>query len=681
MQMKRQTYLITLLTLLCAIAQSLSAQDTARRAVTLPAVSIIQTNTRPETIKAQTPTQVASSEKMEQLGDAQLSDVLRRMVGVTLKDYGGLGGIKTVSARGLGSQFSTLTIDGVAVTDCQNGQVDLGRYMLGNSSYISLSNGQMDNSLNAARAYSAGSVINMETHEPEFGSRPFNLRVGLEGGSFGLLSPSLSYEHRLGRRLSLSFWGNYLRSDGNYPFTLYYTPSRTDSCSRETRENSQIRIGTADANLFYRFDSRNRLHIKAHFMNGFHALPGPVIYYSVRGSEHSEEQLFFSQARFRHSGHRLDFQLLAKYQHSQDTYVDTAVHVIGTLRNLYRQREAYLSQTFRYHTGDRFRDYFSLSLSADEAANRLLSNLSKHNDVLRYSVLGVLSAEYIAHLIPALDGLRASANILGTWIQDSEPGLSPVTYARLSPYTGLNWTLQRFTLRYFFKENYRVPNFNELYYYTVGHPLRPEKALQHNIGLTYRSAPIPINEAVTAYTSTADLYYNRVTDKIVAIPMQNMFLWSMINMGEVEILGLDLTANATLQTYSSPRIRLDFSLGYSYQYAVDRTDPASKTYGHQIPYTPRHSGNATLTAATPWCDVGLSLMIVGTRYAKQQNTPASRVPGYADQGITLSRSFDIGHTELRAKIQVLNLFNAQYEVVKNYPMMGRNFRLGLTWTI
>ncbi len=679
--MKKKKYLIPLIILLCGTGNSLSAQDTTRRAVTLPAVSIIQTNTRPETIKAQTPTQVTPAEKMEQLGDAQLSDVLRRMVGVTLKDYGGIGGIKTVSARGLGSQFSTLTIDGVAVTDCQNGQVDLGRYMLGNSSYISLSNGQVDNSLNSARAYSAGSIINMETHEPEFGTRPFNLRLGLEGGSFGLISPTLSYEQQLGRRLSLSLWGNYLSSEGNYPFTLYYTPGRTDSCSHETRKNTQIRIGTADANIFYRFNSSDRLHIKAHYMKGFHALPGPATYYTVKGSEHTEEQLFFSQARFRHKGRKLDFQLLAKYQQSEDAYIDTAAYGIGTVRNDYQQQEAYLSQTFRYHTGDAYRDYFSLSFSADEAANHLLSNLSNHNDVLRFSALGVLSAEYIAHLVPALDGLRATANVLGTWIQDYEQGITSVPYSRLSPYVGLNWNLKRFTFRYFFKENYRVPNFNELYYYTVGHSLRPEKALQHNVGVTYRSAPIPLKEAVAAYTSTADVYYNRVADKIVAIPMQNMYLWSMINMGKVEILGFDLTANATLQTHSAPHTRLDLSLGYSYQYAVDRTDSTSKTYGHQIPYTPRHSGNATLTASTPWVDVGLSLMLVGERFAKQQNTPASRVPGYIDQGVTLSRSFDIGSTQLRAKIQVLNLFNVQYEVVKSYPMMGRNYRFGLTWII
>ena len=673
----KQKHIILSLALLCGFLTSLSAQDTTRRSIVLPLIRIIQPNSRPETIKAQTPTQVASSESMERLGDAQLSDVLRRMVGVSLKDYGGIGGIKTVSARGLGSQFSTLTIDGIAVTDCQNGQIDLGRYMLGNSSYISLSNGQVDNSLNSARAFSSGCIINMETHEPEFGSRPFNLRLGLEGGSFGLFSPSVAYEQRITPRLSLSFWGNHLQSKGNYPFTLYYTPGRTDSCSLEKRLNSHVRIGTADMNLFYRFNSSNRLQIKAHYMNGYHALPGPVIYYTQKGSEHSEEQLFFSQARFRHVGEQWDYQLLAKYQNSHDLYADTAIHIT----NRYRQQETYLSQTVRFHTGDDSRDYLSLSFSADESANRLFSNLNQHNNVLRLSALAALSAEYIAHRLPLFRQLRANANILATWIQDYETGLNTAPYARISPYIGFAWPIKHFSLRYFFKENYRVPNFNELYYYTVDHPLRPEKALQHNLGITYNSRPFRLSKAVAAYTSTLDVYFNRVSDKIIAIPMQNMYLWSMLNLGKVEILGLDATANASIQNDDFPRTRIDISLGYSYQHAVDRTNPDSKTFGHQIPYTPRHSGNATLTATTPWVDLGLSLMIVGPRFYKQQNTPAYRIPGYADQGITISRAFDIGSTQLKARIQVLNLFNTQYEVVRNYPMMGRNYRLSLIWQI
>jgi outer membrane cobalamin receptor len=215
---------------------------------------------------------------MEQLGDAQLSDVLRRMVGVSLKDYGGIGGIKTVSARGLGSQFSTLTIDGVAVTDCQNGQVDLGRYMLGNSSYISLSNGQMDNTLNSAKAYAAGSIINMETHEPEFGARPFNLRLGAEGGSYGLLSPTLSYEQRIGQRMSLSFWGNYLQSKGDYPFT-YRNHMLTVS---DRRKNSEVENCRLEGNLFYH-NKQREAQAKIFYYRSRQQLPGAIVYYNPEG--------------------------------------------------------------------------------------------------------------------------------------------------------------------------------------------------------------------------------------------------------------------------------------------------------------------------------------------------------------------------------------------------------------
>ena len=34
---------------------------------------------------------------------------------------------------------------------------------------------------------------------------------------------------------------------------------------------------------------------------------------------------------------------------------------------------------------------------------------------------------------------------------------------------------------------------------------------------------------------------------------------------------------------------------YSFQYAVDVTDPEAKNYKDQIPYTPRHSGTVSVT--------------------------------------------------------------------------------------
>ncbi len=664
------------------------AQDTSRRAVTLPEVSIVDPNGRPEELRVQTPTQIIATKEMQQLGGTLLSDAARRLVGVTLKDYGGIGGIKTVSARGLGSQFSTLTIDGVAVNDCQNGQVDLGRYTLGNSSYISFANGQSDNLLQSARSLAAGSTLNMETTVPEFGTLPLNLSVDLEGGSYGYFSPTLAYQQRLGRKASFSLWSNYTRSDGNYPFTLYYTVDQKDSSSREYRQNSQMRMGTVDANFFYRFDSHRRLHIKAHYMNGFHALPGPVIYYTSKASEHTEEQLFFTQARYRKTGQRLEVQLLGKYQLSNDIYEDTAARTAsGIIRNDYSQQEGYLSQTLRYYFGGKESGHFSVAFAADEAVSHLTSNLSKHNDVQRTSALGVLSAEYRSTPGKAVEeGLRINAHVLGTWIRDHEQEVVSEPYARLSPYAGVAYTRGRLTLRYFFKETYRVPNFNELYYFTVGRSLQPEKARQHNVGVSFSNSRIVRSTYLWDNGISVDGYYNRVSDKIIAVPMQNMFLWSMQNLGKVEVRGVDISATSRFSGGASSifvpgdwRRLLDvtLTLGYSFQYAVDRTDPSGKVYGHQIPYTPRHSGSMALVVSTKWVDVGYSATLVGRRYRMSQNTNANMVKGYVDQGIRVSRQFWLKHGKLDVKAQVLNLFDVQYEVVKNYPMMGRNYRVGV----
>lgn len=673
--LNRRKYLI-LLSLLVPILTW--GQDTLRRS-SLPEINIRQIRSSVPIL----PTQVTYQEQMIKLGDAVLSDAVKRMSGVTLKDYGGVGGIKTVSVRGLGSQFSTLTIDGIAVTDCQNGQVDLGRYTLGNSGLISLYNGQPDSKLSSARALAAGSIVNMETAMPEFGQHPYNIGLGLEGGSFGYLAPTLAFDRQIGRHCAISFWSNYTQSEGNYPFTLYYTASRQDSCSRERRENSQVRIGTADLNFFYRPTDNEQLHIKMHYMQGYHALPGPVVFYTVRGSEHSEEQLFFGQARYKKSGKHWDVQLLGKYQQGIDIYEDTAArNAQHLIRNEYGQQEGYLSQTVRMHTGGSDNERLTLSLALDESLSHLTSNLSKHNDVERMTLLGAAGIEYQPCLLHWMRGIRLKANLLATRITDMEQGQTAAPYQKISPFVGLSWPLGQVILRYYYKDTYRVPNFNELYYFTVGRTLNPEKARQHNAGASFQGRAKALAKDMTyQHSATLDFYRNEVNDKIIAYPTNNMYLWTMKNLGEVEILGADATYSASLsglinhQGYQA--YDLGLTIGYTYQYAVDRTDPKSKFYGHQIPYTPRHSGSIALTANTPWADLGLTTMLVGRRYSLQQNTEANMVKGYVDQGVTLSRKFYLDRGWFMVKVQVLNIFDQQYEVVKNYPMMGRNYRVGL----
>ena len=82
---------------------------------------------------------------MERLGIHDMGDALKRFAGVQVKDYGGVGGMKTVNIRGLGAAHTGVIYDGVQVGDCQSGQVDLSRFTLDNISLISLQIGQDDN--------------------------------------------------------------------------------------------------------------------------------------------------------------------------------------------------------------------------------------------------------------------------------------------------------------------------------------------------------------------------------------------------------------------------------------------------------------------------------------------------------------------------------------------------------
>lgn len=659
---------------------SLSAQDTshhqAQQHQQLTPI-VITKDKRPSPTLSQAPVQVVDIKKMESSGALLLSDALKQMAGVTLRDYGGIGGMKTVSARGLGSQFSTLTIDGVAVNDAQNGQIDLGRYLLGNSAFISLSNGQQEEMLLSARATAAGSIINMETREPQFlPGEHTHLRIGAEAGSFGMLSPSLTLEQRLGKKLSMTFFGNWLQSRGDYPFTLYYTPSYADSSSRERREHSSMWLATADLNLFFRPALNRSLTAKMHYVQGYHELPGPVMFYVKSGSEDTKEKLFFAQVKYTEAYEKIRWQVIGKYQCTNDIYENFKAPTLSRYQmSQYGQQEGYLSASSVWRPAK----HLSTSIATDASLTTLHSNQTTNSEVHRITSLTTAALQY-SH-----PRFTAKANLLAT-IVDEKACDNPyhVGYKRLSPYIGINLKplfKNNLRVRYFFKETYRVPNFNELYYFVMPlDTLRPECAAQHNIGIT-----LPLMQRHNAdssltrnYTFTLDGYRNTVKDKIIAVPRQNMFFWSTMNLGLVDITGLDIKGSADWQWHN---FGIDITLTYSLQNAVDHTDPDNpKTYGHQIPYTPRHSGGLTLYLRHRWLNAGYNCMLVGRRYDQQQNTDDAMLPAYADQGITLDRTFELPIGDLRLQAQVLNLFDVQYEVVRSYPMMGRNYRIKIIYS-
>ena len=86
------------------------------------------------------PRQSMSGSELQALSTSTVADALKFFSGVQIKDYGGLGGQKTINVRSLGTQHTGVYIDGIRITNCQNGTVDLGKYSLANMESVELFN-------------------------------------------------------------------------------------------------------------------------------------------------------------------------------------------------------------------------------------------------------------------------------------------------------------------------------------------------------------------------------------------------------------------------------------------------------------------------------------------------------------------------------------------------------------
>ena len=186
-----------LLSALSASAQQPSDSSSSKPPTRLREVRVSAEAPR-NSVATTAPVQTLSQETLERQVATQLSDAAKEFTGVTIRDYGGIGGIKSFSARGLGSQFSSLVIDGIVVGDAQNGHVDLGRYLVDGVRHVSFTASQYDGLLQSARTYAAGNLLSLESSMPSVDSlRPTHLRMTFRGGSFGLVSPTLAWQQRI----------------------------------------------------------------------------------------------------------------------------------------------------------------------------------------------------------------------------------------------------------------------------------------------------------------------------------------------------------------------------------------------------------------------------------------------------------------------------------------------------
>ena len=615
----------------------------------------------PVRVSAAMPVQAISGESMSELGIQNMADAVRRFAGTNVRDYGGIGGLKTVSVRNMGAEHTGVSYDGAPVSNCQGGQIDIGRFSLDNVSMLSLAIGQSEDMLQPAKLYASAAVLNIITATPEFeGDRCSAFEVQMKGGSFGYVNPMVRWWQKIGDRVRTSLDGNFMRADGNYPFTLVNGKHVT----RERRSNSAIDSWHGEANIYYDMADGGELQVKGYYFYSKRGLPGAVTLYNPISTETLWDKNGFVQAKYRKEfTPQWRFLAIGKYNYGWNRDREYGNRFEGGMyQDFHTQNEYYLSASAEYKPADGL----SIALAQDGIINKLKSTIGGCPFPTRYTSLTALSARW-RHGI-----LTANGTLSGTYVTEHvKSGDKPEDLKRLIPSLALSvqpWSSEMLFFRAMYKSTFRTPSFNDLYYDRIGNrTLRPERANEYDLGVTWSRSFFP---AMDYFSVTFDGYFNNVNDKIVAFP--TTYAWKMANFGKVHITGIDITlATAFSLPYN---VNLALSAAYTWQRALDLTDKSSKNYKAQLPYTPEHSGNAGVTVKTPWLTLGYSLVGVGKRYYLAQNIPVNEIAGYVEQTLTLGHEFKFEKCRLGLRGEIINLADKQYDVIKYYPMPGRSWR-------
>ncbi|PXV64072.1 outer membrane cobalamin receptor [Dysgonomonas alginatilytica] len=622
---------------------------------------IVTAQVKPSIALSSNPIQVLSESDIDKTGVLSISDAIRRFSGVVVKDFGGIGGMKTVAIRGVGSEHTAVLYDGIIVSNAQSGQVDIGRFSLDNIAMLSLTIGQSDDIFRTAKASASVGVLSITTREPSFTHKKYSVHAQLVTGSWGQFNPYLYYAYKLSNKFSFSLDGSWQRADGEYSFKQ----KNASTVITGKRQNTDVDIKRTELNVFGELTKSQELSVKVYYFDSERGLPGAIIFYNNDSKERLWDRNFFTQAKYINTiSDKFNWQLQGKYGNTYTLYMDkNAKYPNGILEDIYKQDELYLTSSLLYNPDKAI----SFSLAQDYNYNTLTANYSGFAEPDRSTSLTSLSAKYDNKKLTVI------ANLLGTYItEDVVVGNKPDDRKRLSPSVSFSYRPFNFTglrIRASYKDIFRVPSFNDLYYIRMGNTsLRPEKTQQYNVGLTWTNS---FSELFNYFSVSTDVYRNDVKDKIVIYPA--MFESKVVNLGEVKITGLDFNTNARL--VFNNKLNLEISGNYTYQKAIDITDPADKNNRDQIPYTPEHSGAASLTLENPWVNFGYSFIASGKTYAEPQNIDRNRIEGFIDHTITLNRTFERGRYKFRVQGDIANLSNKTYYIIKDYPMPGRSYRI------
>src|SRR5450432_2829050 len=155
-------YIFIIICLPVLFPATLFAQKSPDSTVLLKKVTV-KANKKQNSFSSAVPIQLLNHETLQQVSASSIADAAKYFSGVLIKDFGGVGGLKTISVRSLGALNTGIIYDGIPVADAQTGQIDLSKFSATFVQSLELDQTNPQQILLPARVYSSAAVLAITT--------------------------------------------------------------------------------------------------------------------------------------------------------------------------------------------------------------------------------------------------------------------------------------------------------------------------------------------------------------------------------------------------------------------------------------------------------------------------------------------------------------------------------------
>ena len=592
-------------------------------------------------------------EEIKLLNTVQSSELMKFLPSVFVRDYGGLGGLKTISLRGATAAQTTVYLDGIRLNTSQNGLFDFSTLPSSFVETLQVHNG-IDPSFSSTSAI--GGVVTIETSREKIHSLAIEGTAGV--ASFKTWNVQANAAIPCSENMQLHCGFDVVSSRGNYSFFF-------NNFGKEQQfERANADYNTANASLLFRADAANVLTTTQVLMRSSRrGAPGSVVQGNINNSTarlYDDDMLIMEKATINTSVRSYaEASIFGKY--NEQRYIDPEGSTLGfAIYDVYFSRDC--GATIKYHLLARNQDVLHCTAEcyySDIRGNLLRFGASEMAERLNTA----LGLSYMASDIVTLD--NASLSLTGGIRFDSFSDLSPFYSPRVGAIISIGKSIG---ITFSYQHSFRPPSFNELYFQNYGTTtLTPERAHTFKAGFEYKISNI---EFLKECSFSTDVFNLNVRDQIIAVP-RSAVTWSAQNIALVHSSGIELGMKGTFLNTIQVR------LGYTFQDVRDARENYFSS-GKIAPYSPQHLGFASIMYSTDNLLLGATFQYTGLRYTQSDNADESALPAFVISSLFVSYEFKYWDVAVVPRVECSNLFNEQYSVVANYPMPGRMLRFTLS---